>query len=142
MINYICFKNSISDEDLEKSLQASEFDNKEYNCLCISSYDQKWGIVSLHNKVLCFTVRKPPEEAKRTNYCSLLIIVFLDHTIQATVLPMPIVQTVQLTHAQGLYKRSYFCQDSALELYYSNNGFSSSIYLFFLNNVLYSISIY
>ena len=55
-----------------------------------------------------------------------------------SVFPMSQIQVYSLKHINMLFKRTYNCQQSALEFYYHNHGFYNSVLLYFPDPVSFS----
>ena len=105
---------------------------RELTCLNISTYDLKWGMVSMQEGRIVFTATAKPESIKEDTVIPEL----------TPVVAMDPIQVYLLRDIRFLFTRSYNCQQSALEFYYQHNGFYNSVYLYFPDmadrNALYS----
>lgn len=62
---------------------------------------------------------------------------FTTITVDKPVVSTPPIQVLSLESCVALFKRSYNCQQSGLELFYRVNGQTTSLYLFFTEMVVY-----
>lgn len=88
--------------------------------LRISAYDSKWGTLTIHKGLLLFTI----DSDQSVEGFSII-------SSPTPVLSLPSVFSLPLHQCVALYKRTYCCQQSALELFFRRGGFSDSLYLFF-----------
>ena len=97
----------------------------EWECLQVSVFDIQWGVVAFHDDVLQFTVT-----AKPASIDEVPVIPEME-----PLCPMRGVQRYALRAMEALYKRTYRCQQSALEFFYRDGGFRNSVFLYFPEEV-------
>lgn len=88
--------------------------------LRISAYDSKWGTLTVHKGLLLFTIDANQDVEGFSIISS-----------PTPVFSFPSIFSLPLSHCVALYKRTYCCQQSALELFFRRGGFTDSLYLFF-----------
>lgn len=107
-------------------------------CLNISVFDVQWGEIMIRDSSLFFTVTPKPESIQG---CCISLSLYIEETVipeMKSVFPMSQIQVYSLKHINMLFKRTYNCQQSALEFYYHNHGFYNSVLLYFPDPVSFS----
>lgn len=97
----------------------------EWECLQVSVFDIQWGVVAFRGDVLQFTVTAKPARVDEVPVIPEM----------EPLCPMRAVQRYALRAMEALYKRTYRCQQSALEFFYRDGGFRNSVFLYFPEEV-------
>lgn len=97
----------------------------EWACLEVSVFDTQWGVASFAEDALRFCVAAKPAGLDE-------VPVIPEMT---PLCPMRAVQLYPLRGLEALYKRTYRCQQSALEFFFRDGGFRSSVFLYFPEEV-------
>ena len=120
-------KNSLQNETpvLSSDKHEGPKNQQGYECLNVSVYDSQWGVVNVDAHSLTFR--------KTYRSCAPGEISVLPD--MEPIFGMREVQEYSLQSIDSLYKRTYRCQQSALEFFYRSGGFRNSVFLYFSEEV-------
>lgn len=114
-----------SEEPATRLLPSRSATFGEWECLQVSVYDTQWGLVAFRDDEMVFTVTAKPAGIDEIPVLPEMVSLY----------PMRGVQRYALASLEALYKRTYRCQQSALEFFYHQGGFRNSVFLYFPEEV-------